>query len=117
MAQVGLLDVNVLVALVASSHIHHSYARRWVLTEGVRAGWATCPVTELGAIRVCAQLPVGARPPEVTPTWAMARSNVINLPPYRRARASKYRSVTCLGVCDLRTSVTTAGETASGHQT
>lgn len=66
MAKVGLLDVNVLVALIVSSHVHHTYARRWVLTEGVRTGWATCPVTELGAIRVCAQLTVGARSPEAT---------------------------------------------------
>jgi toxin-antitoxin system PIN domain toxin len=65
-AKVGLLDVNVLVALIVSSHVHHTYARRWVLTEGQRTGWATCPVTELGAIRVCAQLTVGARSPEAT---------------------------------------------------
>jgi toxin-antitoxin system PIN domain toxin len=63
---VGLLDVNVLVALVVSSHVHHSDARKWVLTAGIRTGWATCPHTELGAIRVCAQLAVGARMPEVT---------------------------------------------------
>jgi toxin-antitoxin system PIN domain toxin len=63
---VGLLDVNVLVALVLSSHVHHHHARKWVLSEGIHTGWATCPLTELGAIRVCAQLPVGARPPEVT---------------------------------------------------
>ena len=66
MAKVGLLDVNVPVALIVSSHVHHDYARQWVLTQGVQTGWATCPVTELGVIRVCAQLPVGARSPEVT---------------------------------------------------
>jgi predicted nucleic acid-binding protein len=37
-----------------------------VLSEGIHTGWATCPVTELGAIRVCAQLPVGARRPDAT---------------------------------------------------
>lgn len=63
---VGLLDVNALVALLVPTHEHHMRARRWVLTEGATAGWATCPLTELGVIRVCAQLPVGARPPRET---------------------------------------------------
>jgi toxin-antitoxin system PIN domain toxin len=65
---VGLLDVNVLVALLVSTHVHHDDAREWVLSQGIRTGWATCPVTELGAIRVCASLPVASRPPEVTAT-------------------------------------------------
>jgi predicted nucleic acid-binding protein len=37
-----------------------------MITSGARDGWATCPVTELGLIRVCAQLPVGRRTPEAT---------------------------------------------------
>jgi len=63
---VGLLDVNVLVGLLVPVHEHHASARQWVLTTGARDGWATCPVTELGLIRVCAQLPVGHRAPEAT---------------------------------------------------
>ena len=63
---VGLLDVNVLVALVIPVHEHHVTARQWVLTEGTHDGWATCPVTELGLIRVCAQLPMGNRAPAAT---------------------------------------------------
>jgi toxin-antitoxin system PIN domain toxin len=63
---VGLLDVNVLVALLVPVHEHHASARQWVLTTGARDGWATCPITELGLIRVCAQLPVGHRAPEAT---------------------------------------------------
>lgn len=63
---VGLLDVNVLVALLVPVHEHHVWARQWVLTAGAQDGWATCPVTELGLIRVCAQLPVGHRAPEAT---------------------------------------------------
>lgn len=61
---VGLLDVNVLVALLVPVHEHHARARRWVLDAGARDGWATCAVTELGLIRVCAQLSVGRRTPE-----------------------------------------------------
>jgi toxin-antitoxin system PIN domain toxin len=63
---VGLLDVNVLVALLVPAHEHHALARRWVTSTGAVEGWATCPLTELGVIRVCAQLPVASRPPRAT---------------------------------------------------
>lgn len=63
---VGLLDVNVLIALVVPEHEHHATALSWFTTEGYAAGWATCGVTELGVVRVCAQLPDGAWPPERT---------------------------------------------------
>ena len=53
---VALLDVNVLVALLVPTHEHHQAARRWGMTSGAIDGWATCPLTELGVIRVCAQL-------------------------------------------------------------
>jgi uncharacterized protein len=58
--------VNVLVALLVPTHEHHALARRWVTSTGAVGGWATCPLTELGVIRVCAQLPVGSRPPRAT---------------------------------------------------
>jgi uncharacterized protein len=48
---VGLLDVNVLVALAWDSHVHHTAARAWFRAHG-RAGWETCPVTESGFVRV-----------------------------------------------------------------
>lgn len=63
---IGLLDVNVLVALLVPLHEHHAAAQQWVLDAGARDGWATCAVTELGLIRVCAQLSVGRRTPEAT---------------------------------------------------
>jgi toxin-antitoxin system PIN domain toxin len=47
----ALLDVNVLVALFFPSHIHHDVAHEWFADER-RYGWATCPVTENGFIRV-----------------------------------------------------------------
>ena len=62
---VGLLDVNVLVALLVPEHEHHTAAIEWFATEASQ-GWATCGVTELGVIRVCAQLPGGVWPPEKT---------------------------------------------------
>lgn len=63
---VSLLDVNVLVALLVPEHEHHVLAQDWFAKEAAAHGWATSAVTELGAIRVCAQLPGGAWPPETT---------------------------------------------------
>ena len=62
---VGLLDVNVLVALLVPEHQHHDAAIEWFTADGNQA-WATCAVTELGVIRVCAQLPGGPWQPETT---------------------------------------------------
>ena len=46
-----LLDVNVLIALTWPHHVHHNAARSWF--AGVRGnGWATCPLTEAGFVRV-----------------------------------------------------------------
>ena len=38
---VGLLDVNVLVALLVPEHQHHAIAISWFSREAARAGWAT----------------------------------------------------------------------------
>lgn len=47
----GLLDVNALVALAWDSHIHHARIRAW-MASNQRDGWATCPITESGFVRV-----------------------------------------------------------------
>ena len=54
-----------LVALLVPEHQHHDSAIEWFTAED-NQGWATCAVTELGVIRVCAQLPGGPWPPETT---------------------------------------------------
>lgn len=46
-----LLDVNVLVALAWPNHVHHARAHRWLAEHG-HSGWATCPVTQSGFVRV-----------------------------------------------------------------
>ncbi len=46
-----LLDVNVLIALIDPTHIHHDAAHRWFAAEGANA-WATCPLTENGVVRI-----------------------------------------------------------------
>jgi toxin-antitoxin system PIN domain toxin len=46
-----LLDVNVLIALIVPTHVFHARAEAWFTV--VRAqGWATCPITELGVLRI-----------------------------------------------------------------
>jgi hypothetical protein len=47
----ALLDVNALVALAWDSHVHHAAIRAWFAANGA-AGWATCPTTESGFVRV-----------------------------------------------------------------
>jgi toxin-antitoxin system PIN domain toxin len=53
MKKVALLDVNVLVALFQPDHVHHDLAHDW-FAHNRRAGWATCPVTETGLVRLLA---------------------------------------------------------------
>ena len=47
----ALLDVNVLIALLDQDHIHHYRARDWVVKHGEH-GWASCPITQNGCVRV-----------------------------------------------------------------
>ncbi len=47
----ALLDVNALVALAWDAHVHHAAVRAWFAASAT-AGWATCPVTESGFVRV-----------------------------------------------------------------
>jgi uncharacterized protein len=47
----ALLDVNVLVALLDGGHLHHRSATAW-LASHERAGWASCPLTQNGCIRI-----------------------------------------------------------------
>ena len=47
----ALLDVNVLVALLDGGHLHHRTATAW-LASHERAGWASCPLTQNGCIRI-----------------------------------------------------------------
>jgi toxin-antitoxin system PIN domain toxin len=50
----ALLDVNVLLALLDSDHVDHARAGEWLDAE-VEAGWASCPITENGFVRIISQ--------------------------------------------------------------
>ena len=49
----ALLDVNVLIALLDADHAFHQAAWRWFERQR-RAGWASCPITQNGCIRIMA---------------------------------------------------------------
>ncbi len=48
---IHLLDVNVLIALCDGRHEHHLMAAQWFVANAA-AGWASCPLTQNGAIRI-----------------------------------------------------------------
>jgi uncharacterized protein len=50
----ALLDVNVLIALHDDLHAHHHIALEWV-EQHRRNGWASCPITQNGWLRVASQ--------------------------------------------------------------
>jgi uncharacterized protein len=50
----ALLDVNVLIALFDVDHSQHSVVRGW-LEKNIHHGWASCPLTQNGLIRIMSQ--------------------------------------------------------------
>ena len=50
----ALLDVNVLIALHDREHVHHERAAQW-LEANIEDGWASCPLTQNGCLRVMSQ--------------------------------------------------------------
>jgi uncharacterized protein len=50
----ALLDVNALIALVDWDHVGHEAMQSWFLRHQ-SSGWATCPLTENGMVRVLSQ--------------------------------------------------------------
>lgn len=47
----ALLDVNAPGRAGVGLHVHHAAIRSWFVTDA-SAGWASCPVTESGFVRV-----------------------------------------------------------------
>ena len=47
----ALLDVNVLIAMLDADHTSHRAAWTWFREHG-ESGWASCPITQNGCIRV-----------------------------------------------------------------
>lgn len=49
-----LFDVNFLITIIDESHEHHGKAHQW-WAANISAGWATCPLTENGMVRIMSQ--------------------------------------------------------------
>ena len=67
MSRPALLDVNVLLALFLAEHEHHEIAHDW-FADHHENGWATCPLTENGFVRLLSNptsLPVRLPPSEL----------------------------------------------------
>lgn len=68
--------MNVLVALAWPNHVHHRQAVTWFV--GIREdGWATCPITESGFVRVSSNarvLPDARTPAEARALLAVLRT-------------------------------------------
>lgn len=60
--------MNVLLALLDSDHVDHSRAHRWLHDE-IDAGWASCPITENGFVRIISQ---PRYPSPISPAEAIA---------------------------------------------
>lgn len=69
----ALLDVNALVALAWDAHVHHVAVRAW-FSASARDGWATCPVTESGFVRVSSNPKVLPHPISVEQARTVLRS-------------------------------------------
>jgi len=50
----AMLDVSVLIALLDAEHVHHRAVTRW-FADNAPHGWASCPLTQNGCIRILSQ--------------------------------------------------------------
>ena len=53
--------MNVLIALIDPAHVTHDKALQWFDAQG-RQSWATCPITENGALRIVGHPSYGNHP-------------------------------------------------------
>lgn len=90
----ALLDVNVLVALFDPTHIHHEPAHQW-FAENRDAGWATCPITENGLVRVLAHSKYPGRRTTV-------RDAALRLSAFRQSGSHEFWP-DGISICDSRT--------------
>jgi uncharacterized protein len=67
---INLPDVNVLIALVDSGHVHHQAARVW-FRQCSSSGWATTAITENGLLRIMGNPRYPGGPGSVEPVLAL----------------------------------------------
>ena len=72
---IRLLDVNMIVSLLDSAHVHHGSVVKWFSAVAVVHGWATSPITENGFIRVVSHVSY----PNMRLTPALAAASLAQL--------------------------------------
>ena len=71
----ALLDVNVLIALNDQGHIHHILANQW-MAQHMHLGWASCPLTQNGMLRIMSQASYGNSQPLKVSSVRLSRVNL-----------------------------------------
>lgn len=74
-----LLDVNALIALAHTQHIHHARAIQWY-RENPGSVIGVCSITELGFVRVSVQ--AGLQPDVATARTALVKLKASGKPPF-----------------------------------
>ena len=69
----ALLDINVLIALHDRDHVHHVRAATW-FEANIAHGWASCPLTQIGCLRIMNQ-PGYSSPQPLAALMAMLQSS------------------------------------------
>lgn len=69
----ALLDTSILIALLDASHIHHPLVTQW-LPANASAGWASCPITLNGCVRILSQPSYPNRLPMSTVVGGLRRA-------------------------------------------
>ena len=75
---IALLDVNLLIALAWPNHVHHRTAMRW-FDRNRKSGWATCPLTQSGFVRVSSNAHTLSDPRSPREALALLR-RIVGLP-------------------------------------
>ncbi|MGZ8919545.1 MAG: TA system VapC family ribonuclease toxin [Limisphaerales bacterium] len=71
-----LLDVNVLVALLWPKHAQHQAAGKW-FEKNRKSGWATCPFTEAGFVRITSNPAFSIHSLRPTEAMKLLRENTV----------------------------------------
>lgn len=79
-----LLDINVLLAIAWPQHVHHARVGRWLLAQTAhgKLSIATCPITQLGFVRISMNIKGYAA------DFESARSLLFNLTSHKNIRHS-----------------------------
>jgi len=87
----ALLDVNVLIALLDQAHVHHPRARNWLI-QNIQHGWASCPITQNGCVRIMSQ-PGYPQPVSTAQAIALLRDAAVT--PYHQFWADDFSVLDC----------------------